>query len=221
MERWRGKLAVVTGASAGIGVDICIELVKAGMKVIGLARRSEKVENLKNSLPEILRDNLIAMKCDVSTEEDILKAFKEIDEKYGAVSVLVNNAGVLAEGTLFERENAEALRNVINVNVMGLVFCTREAYLSMKKYGIDDGHIIHINSIAGHSVSNIPNHSFNIYAGSKHAVTGLTETYRQDLVKQNSKIKVTVSDQNVDLEFQLVLIENPFVLVDFSWSGKK
>jgi NADP+-dependent farnesol dehydrogenase len=195
MERWTNRLAVVTGASVGIGAAIVIELAKAGMIVIGLARRPEKIEALKSEIPENLRNNLHAMKCDVSKEEEIVATFKEIDGKFGGISVLVNNAGVLAEGTLFTRENADDIRNLININLYGVVFCTREAYISMKKHNIDDGHIVNINSIAGHKVPYVPTNlsSFNVYPASKHAVTALTEVYRQDLVKEKSNIRVTVS----------------------------
>jgi NADP+-dependent farnesol dehydrogenase len=76
---------------------------------------------------------------------------------------------------------------------MGLVFCTREAVQSMKKRG-DTGHIVHINSIAGHNVQiMIDISSPNIYPASKYAVTALTESLRQELIAADSKIKVTVS----------------------------
>ncbi len=179
----------------GIGAGIVVELTKAGMIVIGLARRIEKVEALKSEIPENLRNNLHAIKCDVSKEEEIVATFKEINDKFGGISVLVNNAGVAAEGTLFSRENVDDIKNVVNVNLYGVVFCTREAYISMKKHNIDDGHIININSIAGHGVPFIEGFaSFNIYSPTKHAVTALTEVYRQDLVKEKSNIRVTVSN---------------------------
>jgi NADP+-dependent farnesol dehydrogenase len=176
----------------GIGAGIVIELAKAGMIVIGLARRSEKVEALKSEIPENLRNNLHALKCDVAKEEEIVATFKEIDEKFGGISVLVNNAGVHTKGNLFSRDNADGIKNTINVNLYGVVFCTREAYISMKKHNIDDGHIIHINSVVGHSIPVFPEpDSVNIYPPTKYAVTALTEVYRQDLVKENSKIRVT------------------------------
>jgi NADP+-dependent farnesol dehydrogenase len=204
MDRWANKLAVVTGASVGIGAGIVVELTKAGMIVIGLARRSEKVEALKSEIPENLRNNLHAMKCDVSKEEEIVATFKEIDEKFGGISVLVNNAGVNAKGSLFGRGNVDDIKNVVNVNLYGVVFCTREAYISMKKHNIEDGHIININSINGHYVPMLPrSESANIYPPTKHAVTALTEVYRQDLLKAKSKIRVTsISPALVDTEIR-------------------
>lgn len=189
MDRWVGKVAVVTGSSSGIGAAIAKDLAKAGMVVVGLARRIERVEALKDDLPESAKNLLHAVKCDVSKEEDILKTFKWVEEKFGGVDVLINNAGILPEADLLEAGNSQALRDVMDTNVMGLVLCSREACLSMKKRSVD-GHVVHINSIAGHRVPNFP--KLNIYVASKHAVTAITETMRNELRKEGTGIKVTV-----------------------------
>lgn len=188
MDRWAGKVAVVTGASSGIGAETSKELVKAGMVVVGLARRVERVEALKNDLDKTLQNRLHAVKCDVSKEEDILQTFKWIEEKLGGVDVLINNAGILRNSSLTEPGNTSKLREVLDTNVMGLVLCSREAFQSMKKRSVD-GHIIHINSIAGHKVPDYPR--LNIYSASKFAVTAITETMRQEFRTEGTKIKVT------------------------------
>ncbi|XP_029731178.1 farnesol dehydrogenase-like [Aedes albopictus] len=188
MDRWVGKVAVVTGSSSGIGAAVAKDLAKAGMVVVGLARRVECVEALKQNLPESARNRLNAFKCDVSKEEDILGTFKWIEEKFGGVDVLINNAGILPEADLLEAENTQLLRDVMDTNVMGLVLCSREAYQSMKKRSVD-GHVVHINSIAGRRVPNFP--KLNIYVASKHAVTAITETMRNELRTAGTGIKVT------------------------------
>ncbi|XP_058461016.1 farnesol dehydrogenase-like [Malaya genurostris] len=187
MDRWVGKVAVVTGASSGIGAAIAKALVNAGMVVVGLARRVERVEGLKSHLRPADHNRLHAIKCDVSKEEEILKTFKLVEDKFGGVDVLINNAGVLRETSLIEAET-QKLREVLDTNVMGLVLCSREAFKLMKKRSVD-GHIVHINSIAGHSVPNFPN--LNIYPASKFAVTAITETMRHELRTEGSKVKVT------------------------------
>lgn len=194
MERWSGKIAVVTGASSGMGAATAVELVKAGLIVVGLARRVNRVEELKNNLPESLRSNLHPIECDVSKEDQIVKTFEFIEEKFGGVDVLINNAGISRSTNLIDSTNSKPIRDVIDTNVLGLVFCTREAVQSMQKRDFA-GHIIHINSVTGHQVPYIamPKFSFNIYPATKHAVTALTETLRQDLNKMKSKIRVTVS----------------------------
>ncbi|XP_053687359.1 farnesol dehydrogenase-like [Sabethes cyaneus] len=187
MDRWTGKVAVVTGASSGIGAATAKALANAGMVVIGLARRVERVEALKKDLPPSVQESFHAAKCDVSKEEDILKTFRWIEQKFGGVDVLINNAGILRETSLTQADT-QKIREVLDTNVMGLVLCSREAFQSMKKRSVD-GHIVHINSIAGHQVPNFP--GINIYPASKHAVTAITETMRHELRTEGTKIKVT------------------------------
>lgn len=94
MNRWQGRVAVVTGASSGIGAYIVELLVRAGLKVVGLARRLELLEENAQRLAAHQPGSFHPVKCDLRREEDILAAFGQI-EKIGPVHVLVNNAGFL------------------------------------------------------------------------------------------------------------------------------
>lgn len=91
MHRWRGKVAIVTGASAGIGAAIAKALPSHDIKVVGLARNIEKLEKLAD---ELGRDKFFPIKCDVTKEEDILKACKWVEKELGGADILINNAGV-------------------------------------------------------------------------------------------------------------------------------
>lgn len=82
-------------------------------------------------------------------------------------------------------------KKTFDLNVIGLLIATREAIKDMQANNID-GHVIHINSVAGHKVINFP--GGNVYSATKHAVTALTESLRLELVRNNSKIRVTVSN---------------------------
>uniref|UniRef100_A0A6E8PLD3 Dehydrogenase n=1 Tax=Aedes aegypti TaxID=7159 RepID=A0A6E8PLD3_AEDAE len=188
MDRWTGKVAVVTGSSSGIGAAIAKDLAKAGMIVVGLARRVERTEALKEELPESAKELLHAVKCDVSKEEDILKTFQWVEEKFGGVDVMINNAGIGRQTDLLEAGNTEMLREVLDTNVMGLVLCSQQAYQSMKKRSVD-GHIIHINSVVGHKVINFP--KLNIILLRSTPVTAITETMMNELRNAGTKIKVT------------------------------
>jgi len=197
MDRWSSKVAVVTGASAGIGAATAEKLVEEGLQVVGLARRSERVEELSKKLAG-KKGKLHALKVDVTKEEEILKAFKWVTNNLGPVHILVNNAGIGQYNTLIDGDT-EKWRRVFDTNVLALCIATREAIKIMNANGID-GHIIHINSVAGHSVPNLP--TVNVYPASKHAVTALTETLRQELNQIGSKIKITsVSPGVVATEF--------------------
>ncbi|KAF2888747.1 hypothetical protein ILUMI_17426, partial [Ignelater luminosus] len=154
--------------------------------VVGLARRKERVEALAKTL-EDAPGNLYAVQTDISNEEDVVRAFEWIEKNVGAVSILVNNAGII-RGTNLIEGNTKMWKEILDTNVLGLCVATREAIKSMRDNNID-GHIIHINSVVGHKVPFLP--QFNVYPASKHAVTALTETLRQELNSIKSKIKIT------------------------------
>ncbi|XP_018575998.1 farnesol dehydrogenase [Anoplophora glabripennis] len=186
MTRWVGKVAVVTGASSGIGAVTAEALVEHGLKVAGLARRKDRLDALAQKLSN-KKGKFYPVKTDISKEEDILKAFKWIKENLGPVHILINNAGTLGKTNLMNGDT-EIWKNTLNVNVLGLSIATREAIRDMRANNVD-GHIIHINSGAGHQVPNIPN--INMYPASKFAVRALAETLRLELLNKKSKIKIT------------------------------
>lgn len=94
MDRWAGRVAVVTGASSGIGAAICTELVKCGMIVCGLARRKDKVEQLRLSLFGA-EGQLNAVECDITSEESVKRAYQWIEKTLGGIDLLINNAGIV------------------------------------------------------------------------------------------------------------------------------
>ncbi|XP_012142103.1 farnesol dehydrogenase-like [Megachile rotundata] len=184
MDRWTGKVAVVTGASAGIGAAIAKQLVQNGMVVAGLARRVDKIKELAQSLEECT-GKLYAVECDVSKEESVSAAFTWVQENLGSVNVLVNNAGMTKESSLIDG-NLEDWRAVFDVNVFGLCLCTKEAVRMMREAG-GEGVIINVNSLAGERVPFIP--GFSVYPASKRAITALAQTLRHELT--GTQIRVT------------------------------
>lgn len=100
MERWSGKVAVVTGASTGIGANLVEQLVRHGLKVVGLARRVELMNNYAQKLANDQIGSFHPVECDLRKEEDILAAFKFVEEKFGSIDILINNAGVLSSETI-------------------------------------------------------------------------------------------------------------------------
>ncbi|KAK9869638.1 hypothetical protein WA026_003383 [Henosepilachna vigintioctopunctata] len=186
MERWKGKVAVVTGASAGIGAAIVEQLVQEGLIVIGLARRIERIEDISKNLSSS-KGSLHGFKVDLRNTEDIISTFTAIENKFGPIHVLINNAGIVHNTTLMDGD-IEKWKNVIDVNVMGLCVATREAINSMRRNEVA-GHIVHINSDLGHVIPSIP--GLNVYPASKFAVSALTEVLRGELMRSGTKIKVT------------------------------
>uniref|UniRef100_A0A8C1PH10 Dehydrogenase/reductase SDR family member 11 n=1 Tax=Cyprinus carpio TaxID=7962 RepID=A0A8C1PH10_CYPCA len=203
MDRWKGRVALVTGASVGIGAAIAKSLVQHGMKVIGCARNVEQIQKLAaECVSSGFSGTLIPYKCDLSVEDDMISMFSWIKVQHQGIDVCINNAG------LFSLSNMHS-----HVNVIALSVCTREAYQSMKERKIDDGHIININSICGHRVVNHADAHF--YSASKYAVTALTEGLRQELREAKTHIRATcISPGLVETEFAYRLFsENPEIAV--------
>ncbi|KAM4567346.1 dehydrogenase/reductase SDR family member 11-like [Odontesthes bonariensis] len=200
MDRWRGRVALVTGASAGIGAIIAKELVRFGMKVIGCARNVEKIQKLAAECQSEGHSGvLVPFKCDMTNEEDIMSMFAAIKEQHKGVDVCINNAGLAHPESLLNGKTS-GWKNMLDVNVVGLSICTREAYQSMKERNVDDGHIININSVCGHHV--FPTTDIHFYTATKYAVTALTEALRQELLEAKTHIRAScISPGLVETEF--------------------
>ncbi|XP_029571102.1 dehydrogenase/reductase SDR family member 11 [Salmo trutta] len=200
MDRWKGRVALVTGASVGIGAAICKALVQHGMKVVGCARNVEKIEKLAAECQSAgLTGTLVPYKCDLSNEEEILSMFSAIKTLHQGVDVCINNAGLAHSESLLNGKT-DGWRTMIDVNVIALSICTREAYQSMKERKVDDGHIININSMSGHRV--VFSADTHFYSATKYAVTALTEGLRQELREAKTHIRATcISPGMVETEF--------------------
>lgn len=186
----RGRLALVTGASSGIGRATALALAEAGLQVVAAARRRDRLEALAEH-PAIR-----AAPLDVRDEAAVVALFAELEQD-GGPDVLVNNAGLGYLASLSDGSTDE-WREMLEVNVLALSVCTREALRSMARRGVDDGHIVHISSMSGHRVTD----GGGMYAASKHAVRALTESLRRELRAAGSAIRVTsVSPGLVRTEF--------------------
>ncbi|XP_059489542.1 farnesol dehydrogenase-like [Neocloeon triangulifer] len=189
MDRWCGRVAIVTGASAGIGAAIALALARSGMKVVAVARRLDRLQNISNELQaNKSKGELHPIQGDITSDEDIKRVVRWTREILGGADVLVNNAGVNRYGILTE-QSTENIKMILDTNLVGLLSFTREVVQDMKSRGVDDGHIFNINSLAGHY---IPEYSVGyIYVASKHAVTVVTEGFRREFRDMGTKIRIT------------------------------
>ncbi|XP_026830691.1 farnesol dehydrogenase-like [Ooceraea biroi] len=188
MDHWEGKVALVTGASVGIGASIARELAKNGMKVIAVARRLEKLQELAANIKDEYKADIYPMQCDVQKEEDILKVFEWAHEKLGGVDVLVNNAGVVHLETIIEGKTAN-YHHIMNVNVIAAAICSRELVQSSKRRKTP-AHIVNISSMAGHCPELIT-YPISVYAASKSALKSMAATLRNELINSKLDVKVT------------------------------
>lgn len=190
-HRWVGRVALVTGASSGIGRAVALRLAAEGMRVAATARRAERLDALCAEPGQWL-----ALPADLRSESDVLTVFEKIRKAWGGVSVLVNNAGLGHSSPLMDGDT-EAWREMLEVNVLSLCVCTREGVRDMRANG-DDGHVIHVSSMAAHRV---PPGS-GVYSATKYAVRALTEGLRQELRAAGSGIRVSaISPGFVETEF--------------------
>ncbi|XP_012250708.1 farnesol dehydrogenase-like [Athalia rosae] len=187
MERWAGRVAVVTGASSGIGASIAESLAREGMIVVGLARRKNRLQDSAEAL-SIAKGKLYPVQCDVCNEKEILDAFRWIRDHLGAIDVLINCAGVAHFANVISGDT-DGFRRILDVNVLAVAICTREAVANMRARRVD-GHIININSVSGHSIPSEVGH-LSLYPSSKYAVTAMTEVVRRELLSAKTNIKVT------------------------------
>lgn len=186
MNRWEGKVAIVTGASNGIGLSIAKTLFKRGMITVAVARRKEKIESEMKDVKG--KGKLYALQCDVSKEEDVHQVFQWIRKNFENIHVVINNAGTSVKGKIIET-NEKDWDQVIGVNILGVLYFCKDAIKMMQEFG-EEGHIININSIVGHRiVRRVSGWDSNIYAATKHAITALTTTLELELI--GSKIKMT------------------------------
>lgn len=183
MEKWKGKIAVVTGGSSGIGAAIVNKFIENEITTIILDI---------NEPSEILRNNLHFFKCDISKLESIKNSFKLIEEQFGFVNILINNAGIFNNIQMLDtsEEITAKIIKQVEVNFLGVVHCARETLRIMKKFD-DFGVIINICSVAG-LINIFPPPYINIYGPSKHAVRSFSEVLRQELAfNENNKIRIT------------------------------
>ncbi len=203
MTAWRDKTALVTGASSGIGQAIARRLCAEGMKVVCCARRTERLEALRAEL-EGAEGELWPITADLRDEAQILSMFATTRERFGGVDVLINNAGLGYLAPLTSGAT-ERWREMLELNVLALCICTREAVTDMRSRG-DSGHVVHISSMSAHRV---PPQS-GVYSATKFAVRSLTEGLRQELRAQGSKIRVTaISPGFVETGFAAVWNQRP------------
>ncbi len=177
-----GRVAVITGASSGIGAAAAGSLAAAGVKVVMGARREDRLLAVKDEI--IARGGeALALRCDVTVRDDCEALLQAGIERWGGVDVLINNAGIMPL-SLVKNLQVDEWERMIDVNIKGVLFCTAAALPHMLARGT--GHIVNISSIAGKRV--IP--SGSVYCATKFAVNAFSDALRLELSARKN-IRVT------------------------------
>ncbi|MEM9806212.1 MAG: SDR family NAD(P)-dependent oxidoreductase [Cyanobacteria bacterium P01_D01_bin.56] len=189
-------IAAITGASSGIGTAIATRLAADGYNLALCARRRQRLAELADKLSLQYDIEVLTQVVDLRDEGQILSWFGAIAERFKRLDVLVNNAGLGYQEPLTQGKT-EKWRETLDVNVIALCICTREAVKLMRQFGKDSGHVVHISSMSGHRVP-----SSGMYSASKFAVRALTEGLRKELRTDGSAIRISsVSPGFVETEF--------------------
>jgi NADP-dependent 3-hydroxy acid dehydrogenase YdfG len=188
-----GKTAAITGASSGIGEATALALAGAGAAVALGARRGDRIAALAQRI-EADGGTAVAIEVDV-TDEAQARAFVEgAHERLGRLDVLVNNAGVMLLGPV-QGADTEEWRRMVDVNVLGLLYCTHAALPLMQQGG--GGHIVNLSSVAGRHAAL----GAAVYNLTKFGVCGFSEALRQEALHSN--IRVTIIEPGfVETELQ-------------------
>ena len=172
-----GKVAIVTGASRGIGRTIALALVAQGAKVVASARNAEALDNLVAEI-EGQGGEAIAVAGDVASATDAARLIEQAVAAYGQIDILVNNAGITRDGLLLRMKD-EDWDAVIDTNLKGAFLCIRAAAKVMSKQR--SGRIINISSVVGE----MGNAGQANYCSSKAGLLGLTKSVARELARRN------------------------------------
>lgn len=177
MMTLENKVAVVTGASQGIGRTIALVLAESGADIVALARQVEKLNSLRSEI-EALGRRALVIQCDVSSAEEIRHAFEEIMKGPGRVDILVNNAGITRDGLLMrmKRDDWDA---VLSTNLTSAFHTIQEALKCMVRHRY--GRIINITSVVAQS----GNAGQANYVAAKSGLIGLTKSIAQEVASRN------------------------------------
>jgi NAD(P)-dependent dehydrogenase (short-subunit alcohol dehydrogenase family) len=183
MRNLKGKRVLVTGAASGIGLECTRAFAKRGANLVISDINATALEKVRGEI-SAMGVQCLAQTCDVSKEDSVRSLAAAVHEAAGPIDVLVNNAGVAFLGG-FEETPLSEWRRIYDINVLGIVHCTRAFLPAMRSAG-GRRKIVNVASAAGFSP--LPNMS--AYAASKHAVVGLSEVLAQELHETDISVLV-------------------------------
>jgi NADP-dependent 3-hydroxy acid dehydrogenase YdfG len=168
-EHASGRVAVITGASSGIGAATARVLAADGYRVVLLARRGDRIQALADEIGKLA----LAIRADVTARESLVAAAERVQQEFGRADILINNAAAMARGP-FVSEQREVYRRMVETNLLGAM-TTTEVFLRQLRDG--GGDLVNISSVAGRSVRV----GVAVYAATKFGLNGWSEVLGQEL----------------------------------------
>lgn len=190
-------IALITGATSGIGKSTAIEFAKHGYDLIITGRRQERLTEIKADIQQKYSSKVLDLCFDVRDEKQVETAVNSIPSDFKKIDVLVNNAGLAAGLAPIQDGKLAHWEQMIDTNIKGLLYITK--HVSKLLIENKKGHIINVGSIAGKEVYA----NGNVYCATKHAVDALNKGMRIDLLQHGIKVSA-VNPGMVETEFSIV-----------------
>jgi len=190
-------IALITGATSGIGKSTATEFAKHGYDLIITGRRQERLTGLKNCLIKEYSIKVIDLCFDIRSEKEVESALNTLTSDFKQIDVLVNNAGLAAGLAAIQDGKTHHWEQMIDTNIKGLLYMSKHVSNLMIPY--KKGHIINVGSIAGKEVYA----NGNVYCATKHAVDALNKGMRIDLLAHGIKVSA-INPGMVETEFSIV-----------------
>jgi len=191
------KIALVTGATSGIGKAVAVDLAIRGFRLILTGRREDRLTELANDLKLNYEADVLSLCFDIRDRAVVEETIASLPDNWKSIDVLINNAGLAAGLNLFDESDIDDWEQMIDTNVKGLLYISRA--VSPIMVAAKKGHILNISSIAGHQVYE----RGHVYCATKHAVEAITQGLRIDLLKHGIKVSA-VAPGMVETEFSIV-----------------
>ena len=205
------KIALITGATSGIGKATAIKLAEAGYSTIITGRRKERLDELAKGLTD-KGIQVLTLQFDVRNQTEVHNAIAGLPSEWQNIDVLVNNAGLAVGTSPIQDGIVDDWERMIDTNVKGLLYVTHEVAPLMIKNG--KGHIVNLASVAGKEV--YP--GGNVYCATKHAVDALSKAMRIDMLKHNIKV-TNIAPGMVETEFSIVRYKGDTQAADNVYKG--
>ncbi len=190
------KTVLVTGATSGFGKAIATIFAKNGYDVCITGRREDRLDALQKEFQDAYSVNVRVLKFDVRNREEVTAAINKLKQDLNTIDILVNNAGLAAGLSSVDEGDMDDWDAMVDTNVKGLLYVTRNVVTMMKEKG---GHIINIGSTAG----KLAYKNGNVYCATKFAVDALSQSMRIDLLPYGIKV-TSVNPGMAETEFALV-----------------
>lgn len=208
------KIALITGATSGIGLATARIFARNNYDLIITGRRKERLDELEKELLDTNDIRVLALSFDVRSREEVIKNLGSLEKEWQDIDVLVNNAGLAAGLNHIDEGDNDDWERMIDTNIKGLLYVTRQISPGMAKRG--KGHILNIGSIAGEQVYE----NGNVYCATKHAVHALSKAMRIDLLEHGIKVS-NIAPGLVNTEFSEVRFRGDREKAEKTYKGMK